>query len=84
MILSTMTGGISRKLGDEQAIKMLADAGYDAYDFTFDAHPADSPIYTDDNVDYFKQLQFLTMKTQLWKQRKFLKVGWLQIRQKLL
>ena len=59
MILSTMTGGISRKLGDEQAIKMLADAGYDAYDFSFDAHPADSPIYTDDNVDYFKQLRVL-------------------------
>ena len=59
MILSTMTGGISRKLGDEKAIKMLADAGYDAYDFTFDAHPADSSIYTDDNVDYFKQLRAL-------------------------
>ena len=25
MILSTMTGGISRKLGDEKAIKMLAE-----------------------------------------------------------
>lgn len=59
MILSTMTGGISRKLGDEQAIKMLAEAGYDAYDFTFDAHAADSFIYTSDNVDYFKQLRKL-------------------------
>ena len=57
MILSTMTGGMARKFGDEKAIQMLAKAGYDAYDFTFDAHAADSPIYKDDNVDYFKKLR---------------------------
>ncbi len=57
MILSTQTGGISRKLGDKEAIRILSNAGYDAYDFTFDAHLADSEIYTDSNLDYFKELK---------------------------
>lgn len=34
MILSTQTKAISRRLGHEAAIRMIAKAGFDAYDFT--------------------------------------------------
>ena len=34
MLLSTQTKLLGRKLGQEQAIKMIAQAGFDAYDFS--------------------------------------------------
>ena len=57
MILSTKTGGISKKLGDREAIRILSNAGYDAYDFSFTAHPANSSIYEDNTFKYFHELR---------------------------
>lgn len=35
MLLSTQTDVLGRRHGDEQAVRLLAEAGFDAYDFSF-------------------------------------------------
>ena len=66
MILSTQTHGLSRAFGDEKAIEMLAEAGYDALDYSmFDNDILDKDNYreialnlkkiADKNSIYFNQ-----------------------------
>lgn len=57
MLLSTMTGGISLKLGDKEAIRMIAEAGFDSYDFSMHAHGDDSPVYNDGYREYAENLK---------------------------
>ena len=35
MLISTQTGALSRAFGDKEAIKILANAGFDAFDYSF-------------------------------------------------
>ncbi len=57
MLLSTTTAGIAKKRGDKEAIRILAEAGFDAFDYAFYAHPDDSSIYGENFVEYFKNLK---------------------------
>lgn len=54
MILSTQTKVLSRKLGHETAIRMIADAGFDAFDLTLGriqmAGAKNSPYGNNDGV----------------------------------
>ena len=44
MILTTQTDYIGRKLGDLAAVDILADAGFDALDYTMTACSIPTPI----------------------------------------
>ena len=57
MLLSTMTGGISKRLGDKEAIRLIAEAGFDSYDFSFHVHKDDSPIYSNSYKEYAEELR---------------------------
>lgn len=58
MLLSTQTARLQSKFGYEQAIKMLAAAGYDAYDMSF-FHPlsSDDPLYSENCIKYAESLR---------------------------
>ena len=60
MLLSTQTQRLQSNFGYEQAIKMLAKAGYDAYDMSL-FHPlsGDDPLYGEDFTGYAKKLREL-------------------------
>lgn len=45
MILSTTTGEIAKRLGDEEAIRIIAQAGFDAFDYSLFAYDDESPVY---------------------------------------
>lgn len=46
MKISTQTGGLYKRVGDEKAIRMLAEAGYDALDYSmFDFDEETSPVF---------------------------------------
>ena len=57
MKLVQMTSQLARRFGDEKAIRMIKDAGFDGFDFTMDA--SDKIIYADGNgyIDYVKNLK---------------------------
>ena len=58
MKLSTTTGILSSRFGYEATIKMIADAGFDAYDMDMcKIHVLDTPISSNDYLDYIKQLK---------------------------
>ena len=59
MRLSTTTGEIEKRYGYIEAVKMIAEAGFDAYDIdTSKIHVSpDSPILRDDYVDYVQRLK---------------------------
>ena len=60
MLLSTQTQRLQNNFGYELAIKMLAKAGYDAYDMSL-FHPlsSDDLLYKEDFCDYAKKLRGL-------------------------
>ncbi len=58
MRLSTTTGGISEKLGYKEAVRIIAEAGFDAYDMNMSKiHLDDSPLKGDDYMTYIKELK---------------------------
>ena len=58
MLISTQTSSFSYHFGDHNAIKMLADIGYDALDYSmFFSCEDDHPINRDDYRDYAKSLR---------------------------
>ena len=58
MKLSTTTGIIGKKLGDAEAIKMIAQAGFDAYDLNMcSIHVSENPISGDEYIKYIKHLK---------------------------
>lgn len=61
MRLSTTTGEIEKRYGYIEAVKMIAEAGFDAYDIdTSKIHVSpDSPILRDDYVDYVQRLKWI-------------------------
>lgn len=57
MIVSTTTGVLATEFGHKGAIKMIADAGFDAYDFAFYGFGEDSPIFQEDYKQYATELK---------------------------
>ncbi len=58
MKLSTTTGNIEKRFGYTQAIEMIAQAGFDAYDIDMcRIHVSDTPISDDGYMDYVKNLK---------------------------
>jgi sugar phosphate isomerase/epimerase len=58
MLISTQTAGFAAKFGDHDAIKLLANIGYDALDYSmFDLLSADCPLNKDDYRGYAKSLK---------------------------
>ena len=58
MKLSTTTGVLARKFGDEEAIKMIAKAGFDAYDLAmYHIQLTDNPFSDSEYMDYIKNLK---------------------------
>ena len=56
MILSTMTSVVAKRFGTKEAIKIISDAKFDAYDFTICGLGEDSPVFGDDYLNYAKDL----------------------------
>lgn len=54
MMLSTTTAGWSRRFGDHEAIRMIAQAGFDAFDYSFTVHSEDNSIYGDGYREYIR------------------------------
>lgn len=50
--MSTTTAGLTRRFGDHEAIRLIAQAGFDAFDYSFTAHDDDSPVYGDGYREY--------------------------------
>ena len=63
MLLSTQTSELSRRFGDEKAIKIIHDSGFDAYDYTFYDRGENDPVLKDSFIDYFKKLREFADKT---------------------
>lgn len=58
MKLSTTTGVLARKFGDAEAIKMIAKAGFDAYDLAmYHIQLTDNPFSDSEYMDYIKNLK---------------------------
>ena len=58
MLVSTQTAVFSQKFGDHDAIKLLAEVGYDALDYSmFGTLSPESPLYGDDFREYAKSLK---------------------------
>lgn len=57
MLLSTTTSRLSRYMSLEDAIKVIKNAGFDAYDLTFCSLPDDHAFYGDDRVERAKALK---------------------------
>ena len=57
MILSTMTSVLAKRFGTKEAIKIISDAKFDAYDFTICGLGEDSPVFGDDYLNYAKDLR---------------------------
>ena len=56
MILSTTTGEIAKRLGDEAAIRIIAQAGFDAFDYSLFIYDDQHPVYGDDYIEYVERL----------------------------
>lgn len=61
MLLSTMTSELAKRTTHADAIRTLAEIGYDAYDFTFSADDA-SPVYSEDYKEYAAMLKDIAEK----------------------
>ncbi len=58
MLLSTQTDGVFKKCGIDKGIKIFADAGYDALDFSmFDMEYDDCALNTSDFIAFAKELR---------------------------
>lgn len=58
MLLSNPTSLLSRRFGDEKAITMLAQAGFDAFDMSFcDRVSAEDPLLNEHYAEYAHQLR---------------------------
>lgn len=57
MILTTMTGHLARRYDDKTAIKMIAEAGFDSYDYSCHVCADDSPVYGDNYKEYAAELK---------------------------
>jgi sugar phosphate isomerase/epimerase len=61
MIISTQTDSFARKFGDHDAVKYLAEVGYDAFDYSmfniFDKNLPPHPLMRDDFREYAKSLR---------------------------
>ena len=58
MKLSTTTGVTGKKIGYAEAIRLISQAGFDAYDIDMsDIHMSDTPISRDDYWDYIMYLK---------------------------
>lgn len=58
MLLSTTIDQLNSKLGDEGAVKLLKDAGFDAYDYCFYWHkPEEDAVLREDFRKYFENLK---------------------------
>lgn len=58
MKISSTTGTLSRAFGEEEAIKMLARAGFDSMDYSMFIHDAEKGIYNTDSFEaYAKKLK---------------------------
>ena len=62
MILSTTTGEMARRLGDDEAIRIIAQAGFDAFDYSLFAYDDESPVYGDDYKQYVARLSDMAKK----------------------
>lgn len=57
MIVSTTTDILAKQFGHKVAIKMIADVGFDAYDFAFYGLSEDTPIFREDYERYARELK---------------------------
>ena len=58
MKISTTTGNLAKLYGEEEAIRMLAKAGFDSMDYSMFIHNAETGIYnTNEFTDYAKKLK---------------------------
>jgi len=62
MLLTTQTGYLARKFGDAESIRMLAEAGYDSYDFSCHVCPTDGPVYGDNYKEYAAEIKAVSEK----------------------
>lgn len=60
MIVSTTTSDLLGKHGVEGAIRLIAEAGFDAYDYSFCSIKSDNPFFTDSYMDYAKKIKALS------------------------
>ncbi len=63
MLLSTQTSRLSRRFGDEKAIEIIHNSGFDAFDYTFTDRGENDPVLKDGFRDYFKNLREFADKT---------------------
>lgn len=57
MLLSTTTGRISRALPMSDTVRIISEAGFDAYDLTFCSLPSDHYFYGEDRLEKAKELR---------------------------
>ena len=60
MIVSTTTADLLGKHGVEGAIRLIAEAGFDAYDYSLCEIKNDDPFFTDSYMDYAKKIKALS------------------------
>ena len=56
MILSTNTSALVKRFGHKEVIRLLAEAGFDAYDMSFygNTNPDTNPMYGYKYIEYCK------------------------------
>lgn len=57
MVVSTTTDILAKQFGHKDAIKMIAEAGFDAYDFAFYGLSEDSPVFQENYEKYARELK---------------------------
>lgn len=62
MLLTTMTGYMARKFGDAEAIRIIAEAGYDSYDYSCHVCTDESPVYGDNYKEYAAEIKAVADK----------------------
>lgn len=62
MILSTHTGRIASRMCDKEAIRIIAEAGFDAFDYSVSVHGDDSPVYGENYKEYVAELMEVAEK----------------------
>ena len=67
MKLSITTGVLERRFGFDGAVKLIAGAGFDAYDIDMSKiHVQDTPLAHDDYLDYVKYLKGVAEKSGIY------------------
>ncbi len=57
MLFSTQTSQLEKRFGAKNAIKMIHDAGFDAFDFSFFSLDEKNELFGDSYIDYAKELR---------------------------